>query len=72
MLSTKDINQGGKESRKANPCTTMKNSSAKIMCFCTQGECEEDSTKLQLHCEKTDYGLQQESMEKVTSQQRRN
>lgn len=37
------------------------------MCFGSQGECEEDRTKLQLHCEETYHGLQQESMEKLTN-----
>lgn len=42
-----------------NPCTTMKNCPTKVMSSCAQRECEEDRTKLKLHCDKTDNGLQQ-------------
>lgn len=36
----------------------MKNGPTKIMCFSTQGKCEEDRAELELHCDKIDNGLQ--------------
>lgn len=38
----------------------MQNRSTKIMRSCAKGECEENSTKLKLHSNKTNNSLQQQ------------
>jgi hypothetical protein len=44
----------------------MKNCPTKVMSSCAERKCEEDRTKLKLHCDKTDNGLQQQLGENLT------
>lgn len=51
-----DFPLGGKDGL-AYPCTTMKNSTAKVMGPGSQWKCEVDSTELKLHGDETNHGL---------------
>jgi hypothetical protein len=45
----------------------MKKSPTKVMSSCAQRKCEENGTKLKLHCDKTDNSLQQQLEENLTN-----